>query len=145
MPGLLAAVSVFDFGATGVGDDTLAFQGAANSGFRNIIVPPGNYTVSGQVNVAANQVWFMAGVTITTPGTTVITFNCVGIDDWGDCRSSNDCWFRECLWDRCGHLRGREQQIPSGQHHNEEHQWVGVQARPRYSEWFCAWRPGAVQ
>ena len=83
MPGLLASESIFAFGATGSGsDDTLAFQRAANSGFRNIIVPPGDYLVTGQVNLVANQSWLMAGVTITQIGTTVITFNAVGIDDW---------------------------------------------------------------
>ncbi len=61
-----AFINVFEFGVNQAGDDTVAMQSAFTAGAASTFyIPPGAYTLTGDVNVTAGAVVFATGVTFT--------------------------------------------------------------------------------
>lgn len=61
-----AFVNVFEFGVSGSGDDTVAMQDAFTAGGNAVYyIPPGSYTLSGDITATDGSVVLAAGVTLT--------------------------------------------------------------------------------
>lgn len=80
-----AFLNVFEFGVVGSGDDTTAMQAAFTAGGDTVyFIPPGTYSLTGDITATAGSVVFLAGVTLSGGDIVGTDLTLIGSDLFGD-------------------------------------------------------------